>query len=64
MSGLRDWIGKESKLGNPALKAAVAATGDPDLALRSSGARRSIARSKRSSRRSLHFRLCANRLTA
>src|SRR5271156_5427332 len=33
LSGLRDWIGRETKLGNPALKAEVAATGDPDLAL-------------------------------
>jgi phosphoglycolate phosphatase-like HAD superfamily hydrolase len=33
LSGLREWIGRETKLGNPALRAAVAATGDPDLAL-------------------------------
>jgi phosphoglycolate phosphatase-like HAD superfamily hydrolase len=31
MSGLRSWVAKETKLGNPALEAAVAATGDPDL---------------------------------
>jgi phosphoglycolate phosphatase-like HAD superfamily hydrolase len=29
--GLIDWIGRESKLGNPALEKAVAETGDPDL---------------------------------
>jgi phosphoglycolate phosphatase-like HAD superfamily hydrolase len=29
--GLIDWIGRESKLGNPALEKAVAATGDADL---------------------------------
>jgi phosphoglycolate phosphatase-like HAD superfamily hydrolase len=28
---LRDWIKRESKLGNPTLKTAVAETGDPDL---------------------------------
>ena len=33
MTGLRNWIARETKLGNPALKAEVAATGDPDLAL-------------------------------
>jgi phosphoglycolate phosphatase-like HAD superfamily hydrolase len=33
LSGLREWIGRETKLGNPALKAEVVATGDPDLAL-------------------------------
>ena len=32
MTGLREWIGRETKLANPALEAAVAATGDPDLA--------------------------------
>jgi phosphoglycolate phosphatase-like HAD superfamily hydrolase len=31
--GLIEWIGKESKLGNPALEKAVAETGDPDLEL-------------------------------
>ncbi len=31
MDGLRAWIDEESQLGNPALKARVAATGDPDL---------------------------------
>jgi phosphoglycolate phosphatase-like HAD superfamily hydrolase len=29
--GLRDWIGRETRLGNPALKAEADATGDPDL---------------------------------
>ena len=29
--GLRDWIGRETKLGNPALKAAVEQSGDEDL---------------------------------
>jgi phosphoglycolate phosphatase-like HAD superfamily hydrolase len=33
LRGLRDWIGRETKLGNPALRAEVAATGDPDLVL-------------------------------
>ena len=33
LNGLRDWIGRETKLANPTLKAEVAATGDPDLAL-------------------------------
>jgi phosphoglycolate phosphatase-like HAD superfamily hydrolase len=33
LSGLRDWIGRETKLGNPALRAEALATGDPDLAL-------------------------------
>ena len=33
MNGLRDWIKRESKLGNPALKAELERTGDPDLAL-------------------------------
>jgi phosphoglycolate phosphatase-like HAD superfamily hydrolase len=31
LPGLRAWLGRETKLGNPALKAAVAETGDPDL---------------------------------
>lgn len=30
--GLRDWVKRESKLGNPALEAAARQTGDPDLA--------------------------------
>jgi phosphoglycolate phosphatase-like HAD superfamily hydrolase len=29
--GLIDWVARETKLGNPALEKAVAATGDPDL---------------------------------
>ena len=33
LSGLRDWIGRETRLSNPALAAEVAATADPDLAL-------------------------------
>jgi phosphoglycolate phosphatase-like HAD superfamily hydrolase len=33
LSGLVDWLGRESKLGMPALKAEVARTNDPDLAL-------------------------------
>jgi phosphoglycolate phosphatase-like HAD superfamily hydrolase len=33
LTGLRDWIRRETKLGNPALRAEVAATGDPDLKL-------------------------------
>jgi phosphoglycolate phosphatase-like HAD superfamily hydrolase len=32
LTGLRDWIGRETRLGNPALRAEVAATGDADLA--------------------------------
>jgi phosphoglycolate phosphatase-like HAD superfamily hydrolase len=32
LKGLRGWIARETKLGNPALKAEVKATGDPDLA--------------------------------
>jgi phosphoglycolate phosphatase-like HAD superfamily hydrolase len=31
--GVRDWMARESKLGNPALEKAVAETGDPDLTL-------------------------------
>lgn len=31
LPGLRAWIGRETKLGNPALRTAVHATGDPDL---------------------------------
>jgi phosphoglycolate phosphatase-like HAD superfamily hydrolase len=31
LQGLRDWVKRESKLGNPALKAEVARTNDPDL---------------------------------
>jgi phosphoglycolate phosphatase-like HAD superfamily hydrolase len=31
LTGLRDWIGRETKLSNPTLKAEVEATGDPDL---------------------------------
>src|SRR5690606_15592761 len=31
-AGLVDWIKRESRLGNPALEAAVKATNDPDLA--------------------------------
>ena len=31
LQGLRDWIGRETKLGNPTLKAEVARTNDPDL---------------------------------
>lgn len=30
-NGLRDWLARETKLGNPALKAEVAKTNDPDL---------------------------------
>ncbi|RIK85852.1 MAG: haloacid dehalogenase [Planctomycetota bacterium] len=33
LEGLRRWIAAESKLGNPSLQKAVAATGDPDLSL-------------------------------
>jgi phosphoglycolate phosphatase-like HAD superfamily hydrolase len=33
LAGLRDWIGRETKLANPTLRAEVAATGDPDLEL-------------------------------
>jgi phosphoglycolate phosphatase-like HAD superfamily hydrolase len=33
LSGLRGWIKRESKLGNPALKAEIAKTNDADLAL-------------------------------
>ncbi|QDT39534.1 HAD family hydrolase [Stratiformator vulcanicus] len=33
LKGLRDWIARESKLGNPALKAEVEKTNDPDLVL-------------------------------
>lgn len=33
LTGLRDWIKRETKLANPALKAEAAATGDPDLGL-------------------------------
>jgi phosphoglycolate phosphatase-like HAD superfamily hydrolase len=32
VSGLRAWIGRESRLGNPTLKAEVERSGDPDLA--------------------------------
>ncbi len=31
VQGLRDWIARETKLGNPTLKAEVARAGDPDL---------------------------------
>jgi phosphoglycolate phosphatase-like HAD superfamily hydrolase len=31
MQGLRDWLASETKLGNPALEAAIQRTGDPDL---------------------------------
>ena len=33
LDGLRDWIGREHRLGNPALKAEAEATRDPDLRL-------------------------------
>jgi phosphoglycolate phosphatase-like HAD superfamily hydrolase len=33
LTGLRRWVERETRLGNPALKAEVAAKGDPDLAL-------------------------------
>ena len=33
LAGLRAWLSRESKLANPALKAEVERTGDPDLAL-------------------------------
>lgn len=33
LKGLRDWIARESKLGNPVLKAEVEKTNDPDLTL-------------------------------
>jgi phosphoglycolate phosphatase-like HAD superfamily hydrolase len=33
LTGLRDWIGRETRLANPVLKAQVVATGDPDLTL-------------------------------
>jgi phosphoglycolate phosphatase-like HAD superfamily hydrolase len=32
LKGMRDWIKRETKLGNPTLKAEVEKTGDPDLA--------------------------------
>jgi phosphoglycolate phosphatase-like HAD superfamily hydrolase len=32
LTGLRDWIGRETRLANPVLAAEVRATGDPDLA--------------------------------
>ena len=33
LAGLREWLGRETRLGNPALQAEVNRTGDPDLAL-------------------------------
>ena len=33
VNGLRGWLGRETRLGNPALRAAVEAGGDPDLTL-------------------------------
>jgi phosphoglycolate phosphatase-like HAD superfamily hydrolase len=33
LTGLREWIGRETKLANPALRAELLRTGDPDLAL-------------------------------
>jgi len=33
LKGLRDWITRETKMGNPVLKAEVERTGDPDLTL-------------------------------
>jgi hypothetical protein len=33
LAGLRDWLARETRLGNPALKAEVERTGDPDLEL-------------------------------
>jgi phosphoglycolate phosphatase-like HAD superfamily hydrolase len=33
LAGLRDWLGRETRLGNPALQAEVDRTGDPDLKL-------------------------------
>lgn len=33
VKGLRDWLGRETRLGNPTLRAEVAAGHDPDLAL-------------------------------
>jgi len=33
LQGLRDWVARETKLGNPTLKAEVAKTDDPDLTL-------------------------------
>jgi phosphoglycolate phosphatase-like HAD superfamily hydrolase len=33
LQGVRDWLDRETKLGNPALKRAGDATGDPDLSL-------------------------------
>lgn len=33
LQGVRDWIGRETKLGNPTLRAEVEKTGDPDLKL-------------------------------
>jgi phosphoglycolate phosphatase-like HAD superfamily hydrolase len=33
LQGVRDWVGRETKLGNPTLKAEVERTHDPDLAL-------------------------------
>jgi phosphoglycolate phosphatase-like HAD superfamily hydrolase len=32
LTGLREWLARETRLGNPALKAEVERTGDPDLA--------------------------------
>ncbi len=33
LTGLKDWLARETRLGNPALAAEVARTGDPDLTL-------------------------------
>jgi phosphoglycolate phosphatase-like HAD superfamily hydrolase len=33
LNGLREWVARETRLGNPTLKAEAEATGDPDLAL-------------------------------
>ena len=33
LTGLREWLSRETRLGNPALKAEVERTGDPDLVL-------------------------------
>ena len=62
--GLRDWLAREARLSNPALKLEVAATGDPDLTLASSGARRSTERSTKSSSMFRRSHLYASRSRA
>lgn len=64
LKGLREWVKRETKLGNPTLRAEVEKTHDPDLELTLRGQRRSTRPSTRWSTASRRFPLSARAWSA